>query len=390
MSTYLACLSTPTEIVQVAPLVHALRARGHAVHVLHNGPPAEAIDGLYGFFDMPPDTRISPLQKAPRLSHQTAELISRLDTHLQQIAPDVVLVHGNSHCALAGALAASYQDVPVAHIAAGWRSEGRASFPEDMNSSLIDRMARWHFPATPAARQNLLGDGLAPEQIHALGSTVVDAAQWARQRMARSCLKHLVPPDVMRFLRQHEHGQLLLVSAQQREHWGRPLQRMAAAVAGLLQLHPELTVVWPLPASPLLRANVHMGLACLPTEVHPRLCLTDTLPYPALITLLEACQFAMTDSGRLQPEASALQKPVLILRDSTERHTLAEAGGALMAGHMAHQIVELASECLRDPLLLESMRLSHSPFGDGMAAQRMANILSAQTEPRLPSQGLTA
>ncbi len=383
MSVYLACLSTPTEIVRMAPVVHALRARDHSVQVLHNGSHDHAVHALYEFFDMSPDARLSPLQQAPRLTQLTAELMTRLDTHLQHIAPDALLVQGATSCALAATLAASYQDVPVAHLDAGWCTDGHALFPEDMNCGLIDRMAHWHFSTTPWASQHLLSDGVRQAQVHEAGNTAIDAAQWARQRMGQTCLRALVPPDVLRFLRLHDHGQLLLVAAQQREHWGRPMQRMAAAVSGLLQMHPQVTVVWPLPTSPELRADVQMGLACLPAQARQRLCLTEPLAYPALITLLEACRFALTDSDRLQQEASALQKPVLILRDSQEEQPLVAAGGALAVGHMAHQIIELANELLCDPLLLTAMQLPTSPFGDGLAAQRIADTLSAETAPRL-------
>lgn len=390
MSAYLACMGTPTEIIRMAPLVHALRTRDHRVTVLHVGLQAELTDALYDFFDMPPEARVTLLRQAPRLSQLTAELLSRLDTHLQQMAPDGLLVQGESTCALAGTLAASCQDVPVAHLDAGCRTAGRAAFPEDLHGGLIDHMARWHFTSSPGACQTLLDEGIARDRIHEAGNSAIDAALWARQRMGNICLKNLVPPDVMRFLRLHEHGQLLLVSTHQRENRGQALLRVAAAVAGLLQLHPQLTVVWPLPAQPQLRAEVHRGLACLPAHVRQRLCLSEPLPYPARITMLELCRFVLTDSDALVQEASALQKPVLILREHSAHPELVEAGGALMAGNMAHRIVTLATELLGDPLLATAIQLPSSPFGDGQAAQRMAEILSQETESRMGTEKHTA
>lgn len=390
MSNYLACMGTRPEIIKMAPVVRALKEHGHHVGVLHTGQHTDMAESLYGFFDMPPDARVTLERQVPRLSHLTAELLTQVDGQLEQMAPDVVLVQGDTSSALTGALAAYYQDIPVAHIEAGLRTGGRDPFPEEMNRCLIGRLAQWHFPPTTSARQHLLREGVDAQQIHLVGNTVIDAALWARERMGKTCLKEIVPPDVLRFLRLHDHDQLVLVTAHRRENWGRPMQRIAAAVAGLLQLHPRLTVVWPLHPNPQVKDDVHIGLACLPAQARSRLCLTGALEYPALITLLGSSCFTLTDSGGIQEEASALKIPVLILRDSTERQELVDAGGALIAGTMAHQIVELASELLTDSMLLTSMQLPTSPFGDGQAAQRIADILSHENAASLTGERLAA
>ena len=151
-----------------------------------------------------------------------------------------------------------------------------------------------------------------------------------------------------------------------------------------------MRVVWPLHPNPQVQADVQSGLSCLPAAARDRLCLCGALPYPALMTLLERSLFTLTDSGGIQEEASALRKPVLILRESTERQELVEAGGALCAGTMAHQIVELASELLQDAMLLSAMQLPVSPFGDGQAAQRIADVLCRESEPRHHAERLAA
>ncbi len=390
MTSYLACMGTRPEIIKMAPLYRALRMRGHQVHVLHTGQHGDIAEALYAFFDMPPDARIELQRQVPALAHLTAELLTQVDQQVQQLQPDVVLVQGDTSSALAGALAAYYQNVPVAHVEAGLRTGERDPFPEEMNRSLIGRLAQWHFPPTPLATQNLLREGIGAEHIHEVGNTVIDAALWARDRMARLGLRDSLPADVTRFLHRHPHERLLLVTAHRRENWGLPMQRIAAAVGGLLQLHPELTVVWPLHPNPLVQADVHMGLASLPAEAHARLCLTQALEYPALIGLLESCHFTLTDSGGIQEEASALKKPVLILRDSTERQELVQAGGAELVGTMAHQIIERASELLRDPMLLAAMQLPASPFGDGLAAQRIADVLCQESQPAQHCERLAA
>ena len=229
MTSYLACLGTRPEIIKMAPLYRALRARGHQVNVLHTGQHTDMADALYDFFDMPPAARVQLQRQVPRLSHLTAELLTGVDDLMQQFSPDVVLVQGDTSTALAGALAACYQDVPVAHVEAGLRTGERDPFPEEMNRCLIGRLAHWHFPPTPQATHNLLREGVDSVQIHEVGNTVIDAALWARERMRYQGLEG-IPPDLMRFLQDRGHEQLLLVTAHRRENWGLPMRRIAAAV----------------------------------------------------------------------------------------------------------------------------------------------------------------
>ena len=375
MTSYLACLGTRPEIIKMAPLYRALRARGHQVNVLHTGQHTDMADALYDFFDMPPAARVQLQRQVPRLSHLTAELLTGVDDLMQQFSPDVVLVQGDTSTALAGALAACYQDVPVAHVEAGLRTGERDPFPEEMNRCLIGRLAHWHFPPTPQATHNLLREGVDSGQIHEVGNTVIDAALWARERMRYQGLEG-IPPDLMRFLQDRGHEQLLLVTAHRRENWGRPIQLIAAAVGILLKLHPDLTVVWPLHPNPSVRADIQNAFGTLDAASRQRLCLTDPLEYPALISLLARCHFCLTDSGGIQEEASAFHCPVLITRDSTERQELVDAGGAVLVGTDPHRIVEQACALLNDPWAYRAMQVQESPFGDGHSAQRIADVLT--------------
>ena len=314
MTAYLACVGTRPEIIKIAPVHRALSERGHTVQVLHTGQHEAMAESLYSFFGMTPDARLKLERRLPTLSHLTAELLSGVDEQVQALAPDVILVQGDTTSALVGALAGFYQDLPVAHIEAGLRTGQHDPFPEEKNREMIGRLAHWHFPPTPQATQNLLNEGVDGNRIHQVGNTVIDAALWAREHMRQQPLHACMPPELARFIGQQEQGPLLLVTAHRRENWGLPMPRIEAAVGGLLQLHPQLTVVWPLHPNPKVRADVHTGLACLPALARARLCLTEALQYPALIGVLERCCFTLTDSGGIQEEASALQKPVLILR----------------------------------------------------------------------------
>ena len=390
MTAYLACLGTRPEIIKMAPLYRVLRARGHQVRVLHTGQHTDVAEELYAFFGMPPDARVALQRQTPRLSHLTAELLTQVDEQMQRLAPDAVLVQGDTSTALAGALAAYYQDVPVAHIEAGLRTGERDPFPEEMNRCLIGRLAQWHFPPTAQATQNLLNEGIDGGRIHQVGNTVIDAALWAREHMHHLSTRERLPAVLADFMERQPQGPMLLVTAHRRENWGLPMQRIAAAVGGLLQLHPQLTVVWPLHPNPKVRADVHMGLASVPTLARERLCLNESLQYPSLIAALERCSFTLTDSGGIQEEASALQKPVLILRESTERQELVQAGGARLVGTQVHQIIEHSSELLQDAMLLAAMQLQTSPFGDGLAAQRIADVLCREVQPTVHCERLAA
>lgn len=375
MTCYLACVGTRPEIIKMAPVHRALRDRGHTVKLLHTGQHEAMAESLYRFFDMPPDGRLQLQRGTPTLAHLTAELLSGVGDQMQVLAPDAVLVQGDTTSALVGALAAYYQDLPVAHIEAGLRTGEHDPFPEEKNRELIGRLAHWHFPPTPRATSNLLREGIQADRIHQVGNTVIDATLWASQRLQQMGLEHIMPQDVAAFVMAQDHEKLLLVTAHRRENWGLRMQRIAATVSGLLQLHPDLKIVWPLHPNPQVRVDVHTTLASLPANHRHRLCLTEPLDYPALIGLLQMCSFTLTDSGGIQEEASALHKPVLILRESTERQELVDAGGARLVGTEVHTVIEETSELLSDPLLLAAMQIEHSPFGDGHSARRIADVL---------------
>lgn len=375
MTVYLACVGTRPEIIKIAPVYRTLRAHGHTVKVLHTGQHEAMAESLYGFFDMPPSARLELQRRTPTLAHLTAELLSGVDDHVQVLEPEMILVQGDTTSALVGALVGYYQKLPVVHVEAGLRTGTHDPFPEEKNRELIARLARWHFTPTPQATRNLLNEGIPAAHIHEVGNTVIDAALWARDLLRQHEWTQLMPQDVARFVQRHGCESMLLVTAHRRENWGYRMQRIAAAISGLLQLHPELTVVWPLHPNPQVRADVHQSLSSLPATDRARLCLTEPLNYPALVGLLQQCRFTLTDSGGIQEEASALHKPVLILRDSTERQELVDIGGARLVGTQVHQIIEDASELLADPLLLAAMAVHPSPFGDGQASNRIAHAL---------------
>ena len=200
MSTFLACTGTRPEIVKMAPVYQALQAQGHQVQLLHTGQHEAMAETLYSFFNMPPDARLHLSRRLPTLSHLTAELLAGVQEQVQALAPDVLLVQGDTTSAFVGAMVGFYQDLPVAHIEAGLRTGLHDPFPEEKNRALIGRLAHWHFSPTPQASANLLREGVARRDIHEVGNTVIDAALWACQQLQHTEPQHLWPGDVQRFM----------------------------------------------------------------------------------------------------------------------------------------------------------------------------------------------
>lgn len=378
MTRYLACIGTRPEIIKMASLHRVLKARGASIRVLHTGQHEEVAHVLYRFFGMGPDVQIRLRRQSPRLGNLTADLLDNVDRVIGETRPDVVLVQGDTSSALAGALAGYYNDRPVAHIEAGLRTGERDPFPEEKNRELIGRLAHWHFPPTAQSRDNLLREGVPAAQVHLVGNTVIDTALWVRENLAEDAVAAL-PAPLPGFLAAHPGAHLLLVTAHRRENWGPPIRNIATAVGRLLCKHPRLIAVWPLHPNPAVRNDVRQVFHALSPGHRARACLTAPLDYLALITVLAHCHFTLTDSGGIQEEASALARPVLIARDSTERQELVHAGGARLVGTDADRIVEEASRLLEQPEVYRAMQLTTSPFGDGHSAERIADILSPTT-----------
>lgn len=377
MRTYLACVGTRPEIIKIAVLYRLLREQGHHVQLLHTGQHEEVAQVLYRFFGMPPDYQIELPRRSPLLGNLTATLLERIDKVVEEADPDVVLVQGDTTSAFTGALAGYYHNISVAHIEAGLRTGEHEPFPEEKNRELIGRLAHWHFAPTAQAQANLIREGIEPDRIFMVGNTVIDAALWVRERISQGLFdpRLAMPRQLRSFLAQYSQNRLMLVTAHRRENWGQPIRDIAAAVVRLLNAYPELVVVWPVHPNPSVQDDVSTGFAGLAAQARSRLCLTQPLDYPAMIALLARCYFSLTDSGGIQEEASALARPVLIARHSTERQELVQAGGACLVGTDTQRIVDEAAKLLDDEATYRRMQLPASPFGDGQAAERISKVL---------------
>ncbi|MFZ6862724.1 non-hydrolyzing UDP-N-acetylglucosamine 2-epimerase [Undibacterium sp. Ji67W] len=375
---YLACVGTRPEIIKIAPIYHEMKARGHQMLLVHTGQHEAITDALYAFFDMPPDITIHLQRHSPSLSDLTCALLQSVDTAIEKLHADVILVQGDTTSAFVGGLLAYYHRKQLAHIEAGLRTYESEPFPEEKNREMLGRLADWHFPPTEQSALNLVNEGIRPDRIFEVGNTVIDAARWTHQKISGTGFDFasVAPTILVNFLKQFDHHRLILVTAHRRENWGQPIRDIAQAVAALLGQHDDIVVVWPVHPNPLVRLDVEAELQQLPADVQSRVCLTEPLGYQALIATLVRCEFVITDSGGIQEEASAFAKPVLITRKSTERQELVDAGGAILVGTEIAMILKSAESLLSDPQFYRGMQLADSPFGDGCSARRIVDVLT--------------
>lgn len=377
MRKYLLCIGTRPEIIKMAPVYHALTAQGKEVQVLHTGQHGAVADELYRFFGMPPDISLDLQRASNSLASLTSALFEKVECAFARLKPDVVLVQGDTTSAFVGATVGYYHQKPVAHVEAGLRTRQQDPFPEEKNREIIGRLANWHFPPTPRATKNLQEEGIDPGVIFEVGNTVIDAAKWSLKKVGDNPgeLDEALPTGLSSFLENSAHARTVLITAHRRENWGQPIRNIAEAVARIVEEFPDVRAVWPVHPNPLVRDDVQTVLAALQPNIRERIFLAEPLSYPALMYLLNLSTFTLTDSGGIQEEASAFAKPVLVARDSTERQELVNAGGAALVGTNIEKIVDEASHLLSDPSHYRSMQVRQSPFGDGLAGNRIASIL---------------
>ena len=385
----LISVGTRPEIIKMAPVYAELRRRGLPVAWVHTGQHREMADTLYAFFGIVPEHTLALDRRNASLAHLNSLLLEGLSDLYQALQPRAVLVHGDTTSTLASATAAFYTDVPVGHVEAGLRTHlPREPFPEEKNRELTARLARWHFAPTAGAAANLAREGIQAAAVYTVGNTAVDAALAGSTRLDQllAAGAEVLPPAVAG-LRRHIDRldgaggggarplRLITVTAHRRENWGAGILHTALAVADLLVAHQDLAVVWPVHGNPAVSEAVHQALDPLVRDLPGRLLLCPPLDYPALLWCLRRSSLALTDSGGIQEEGAALSTPVLVLRNTTERPELIEAGAGLLVGTDRARVVATVSRLLADGAALQAMRDAVNPFGDGCTSARVADVL---------------
>ncbi len=364
----LAIFGTRPEAIKMAPVVARLAAAPEIdSRVCVTAQHRQMLDQVLTLFDIHPDFDLDLMRPDQPLPDLTAAVLTGLDPVLRDVRPDWVLIQGDTTTAMAAALLAYYHRARLAHIEAGLRTLDRwQPFPEEINRRLIGCLADLHFAATERARQNLLREGVPPQSVLVTGNPVIDALLSVADRPFDW---HSSPLAAL-----PEGRRILLVTAHRRENFGPPLERIFAALRQIAGMYAQdVCLVYPVHLNPNVRQPAHRLLGDLPNVL-----LTDPLDYLPMVHLMKRAYLVLTDSGGLQEEAPALGKPVLVLREVTERPEAIEAGTARLVGTDPERIVAETRRLLDDPAAYQSMARAVNPFGDGHAAERIvAALISA-------------
>ncbi|MFH1724557.1 MAG: UDP-N-acetylglucosamine 2-epimerase (non-hydrolyzing) [Elusimicrobiota bacterium] len=356
----LVTLGTRPEAIKLAPVLRALRRRrGLRVRVCVTAQHRELLDQILGPLMIRPDIDLDLMRRDQAPDALAERVLRAFRRVLDDERPDLLVVQGDTTTAAAAAWAACYRRVPVAHVEAGLRSfDPMHPFPEERNRVLIDHLSTLLFAPTRRAEENLLREGVARANVFVTGNTAVDALAWAMRGPARGA-----PP------RPDAEGATILVTLHRRESFGRPLESIFEALLEIVRRVPEARIVYPVHPNPNVRAAARRLLR------HERVRLLPPMPYLDFIGLLGRCRLVLTDSGGLQEEAACLRKPVLVVREATDRPEILEAGGGMLVGREPRRIVRAALRLLRDRALYKKMARSRNPFGDGRAAERIASAI---------------
>jgi UDP-N-acetylglucosamine 2-epimerase (non-hydrolysing) len=373
MQNVLLIFGTRPEAIKLCPLVLALRQRGVVVpRVCVTGQHQRMLAQVLDVFGVVPDVDLALMQPNQALPALTARAISAIAGYLTETKPNLVVVQGDTTTAFCAALTAYYERIAVAHVEAGLRTWNRfAPFPEEMNRVLTARLADYHFAPTRWAADNLAREGVPAEQIMITGNTVIDALQYAAPKATPDTLSATgLPPDL---LVEKPRRRLVLVTGHRRENFGAGFERICLAIATLSTRFPDVAWVYPVHLNPNVREPVFRLLGGR-ANVH----LIEPLNYLPFVALLKLCTLALTDSGGVQEEAPSLGKPVLVMRDTTERPEAVEAGTAALVGTDVQRIVTAVTTLLTDPEAYAQMAQAINPYGDGLACQRIADVIEGR------------
>ncbi|MEN9239536.1 MAG: UDP-N-acetylglucosamine 2-epimerase (non-hydrolyzing) [Thermostichales cyanobacterium SZTDM-1c_bins_54] len=355
MPTVTVILGTRPEAIKLAPVILALQ-KVLPTQVLLTGQHRHLVDPILQLFGIEADHDLAIMQPRQTLTDITERTLRGLESYFQAHSPDLVLVQGDTTTAFAAALAAFYQRIPVGHVEAGLRTDDLYNpYPEEANRRLISQLASLHFAPTRQALDNLRASAVVGRCYHT-GNTVIDALL---QVVA------LQPPCPQIPVDWHQQ-QVLLVTVHRRENWGDPLERILKALQQILAAFPQVAVVLPLHPNPVVRDPI-----CRALEDQPRAYLIEPLDYGELVAVMQRCTLILTDSGGIQEEAPALGKPVLVLRQTTERPEAIAAGTAKLVGTQTEAITQEVATLLTDPQAYARMAQAVNPFGDGHASERI-------------------
>ena len=382
MKKVMLVFGTRPEAIKMAPLVKEFQKQPKRVEtvVCVTGQHREMLDQVLKIFDIKPDYDLNIMKQGQDLYDVTARVLTGMRDVLKEVKPDVVLVHGDTTTSTAAALAAFYQQIPVGHVEAGLRTHNIYSpWPEEMNRLLTGRLAAYHFSPTPLSRNNLIKESVDDRNIIITGNTVIDALYWVVDKIKNNKeldneLEDILSKAGYDVNRLNNGKKLVLITGHRRENFGDGFINMCTAIKDLTVKYPDLDFVYPMHLNPNVRKPIHEVFGENLSGLK-NMFFIEPLEYLSFVYLMEKSSIVLTDSGGIQEEAPGLGKPVLVMRDTTERPEALDAGTVKLVGTDYNKIVNEVSSLIDDKAAYEKMSKAVNPYGDGLACGRIVNAL---------------
>ncbi len=374
---------TRPEAIKMAPLVKEFQKHSSEIETLVcvTGQHREMLDQVLQIFEIHPNYDLNIMKQGQDLYDVTSRVLLGMRDVLKEAKPDVVLVHGDTTTSTAAALAAFYQQIPVGHVEAGLRTHNIYSpWPEEMNRLITSRIATYNFSPTPLSRQNLLDEGVVENSIVVTGNTVIDALYWVVNRIKSDKrldeeLEGILMNTGYDVKRLNTDKKLILITGHRRENFGDGFTNMCNAIKQLTEKYPEVDFVYPMHLNPNVRKPIHDVFGENLSNLG-NMFFIEPLEYLSFVYLMEKSNIVLTDSGGIQEEAPGLGKPVLVMRDTTERPEALDAGTVKLVGTNYQKIVSEVSALLDDENHYKQMSMAVNPYGDGLACSRIVNFLT--------------
>ena len=382
MKKVMLVFGTRPEAIKMAPLVKEFQKHPESLEtvVCVTGQHSEMLDQVLKIFDIKPDYDLNIMKQGQDLYDVTARVLTGMRDVLKEVKPDVVLVHGDTTTSTAAALAAFYQQIPVGHVEAGLRTHNIYSpWPEEMNRLLTGRLATYHFSPTPLSRNNLIKESVDDRNIIITGNTVIDALYWVVDKIKNNKeldneLEDILSKAGYDVNRLNNGKKLVLITGHRRENFGDGFINMCTAIKDLTVKYPDLDFVYPMHLNPNVRKPIHEVFGENLSGLK-NMFFIEPLEYLSFVYLMEKSSIVLTDSGGIQEEAPGLGKPVLVMRDTTERPEALDAGTVKLVGTDYNKIVNEVSSLIDDKAAYEKMSKAVNPYGDGLACGRIVNAL---------------
>ena len=382
MKKVMLVFGTRPEAIKMAPLVKEFQKQPKRVEtvVCVTGQHREMLDQVLKIFDIKPDYDLNIMKQGQDLYDVTARVLTGMRDVLKEVKPDVVLVHGDTTTSTAAALAAFYQQIPVGHVEAGLRTHNIYSpWPEEMNRLLTGRLATYHFSPTPLSRNNLIKESVDDRNIIITGNTVIDALYWVVDKIKNNKeldneLEDILSKAGYDVNRLNNGKKLVLITGHRRENFGDGFINMCTAIKDLTVKYPDLDFVYPMHLNPNVRKPIYEVFGENLSGLK-NMFFIEPLEYLSFVYLMEKSSIVLTDSGGIQEEAPGLGKPVLVMRDTTERPEALDAGTVKLVGTDYNKIVNEVSSLIDDKAAYEKMSKAVNPYGDGLACGRIVNAL---------------